>query len=111
MSPHPSVTMGHAAVQKLLSFWTAPSLVAPSLCLRDDSTAGAGVTIFPPFFFFFFFFFKKKKKRGPLRAGVLRFACSSGHGAQKKLRESRTPRRCARAGQRIRAVIPSFDRI
>src|SRR4051812_36069247 len=28
----------------------------------------------------------------PMRAGVLRSACSSGHGAQKKLRESRPPR-------------------
>src|SRR3954463_7034976 len=28
----------------------------------------------------------------PMRAGVLRSACSSGHGAQKKLRQSRPPR-------------------
>src|SRR5215207_4226184 len=35
------VTMVQTAVQKLLSFWTAPSLVAPSPCLRNDPPAGA----------------------------------------------------------------------
>ena len=38
----PSVTVVQAAVQKLLSFWTAPLLVALSPCLRNDPTAGAG---------------------------------------------------------------------
>src|SRR4051794_16261730 len=38
----PSVTMVQTAVQKPLSFWTAPSLVALSPCLRDDPTGGAG---------------------------------------------------------------------
>src|SRR5215213_741951 len=36
----PSVTMVRAAVQKLRSFWTDPSLVALSPCLRNDPTAG-----------------------------------------------------------------------
>src|SRR4051812_800946 len=38
----PCETVVRAAVQKLLSFWTAPSLVALSPSLRDDPTAGAG---------------------------------------------------------------------
>src|SRR5215207_8683853 len=40
----PSETLVQAAVQKLLSFWTGPSLVALSPCLRGDPTAGAGGT-------------------------------------------------------------------
>src|SRR5215207_5536208 len=37
----PSEPVARTAVQKLLSFWTAPSLVALSPCLRNDPTAGA----------------------------------------------------------------------
>src|SRR3954447_16341331 len=37
----PCETVVRAAVQKLLRFWTAPSLVALSPCLGDDPAAGA----------------------------------------------------------------------
>jgi len=36
--------MAQTAVQKSLSFWTAPPLVALSPCLRNDPTAGASGT-------------------------------------------------------------------
>ena len=38
----PPETMVQTTVQKLLSFWTAPSLIALLSCLRNDPTAGAG---------------------------------------------------------------------
>src|SRR4051794_8163828 len=37
----PCETVAQTAVQKLLSFCTAPSLVALSPCLRNDPTVGA----------------------------------------------------------------------